>query len=289
MVFTISNSIQNARKMIAHLRNDGLPASIGDIWSIKKVVLLDYYLPAFKMICSPKFNFDKWYYADPFCGSGLFSFKDKDLKSEIFPGSSLLGSFSAAKYGYTDCLLSDKKSILVQALNSRLQKSHIQLSRRNFSAMSHDFATAVTEILNRKKFGTAILAFIDPSGYTPIKWNLMEKLFKTVGIDVILNFMTYAIAQNASASKTNKTHEKNLTEFFGDDGWKQFVSPINPQKLGTKLLDSYLQKVRKVSNKNTIEIGVNIEGNKRLYDLIVITRSNAGTNVIKTAKSIMDN
>jgi len=47
MTFSISNSIKTARETFAHLNNDGLTTSIGDVWSIKKILLLDYYMPSF--------------------------------------------------------------------------------------------------------------------------------------------------------------------------------------------------------------------------------------------------
>ena len=159
MVFTISNSIKNGRKNTTHLRNDNLPTSIGDVWSVKKLLLLDYYLPSFKIICNPNNNFHKWYYADPFCGSGIFSFKDPDLKDELFPGSGFIGPLNASKLGYTDCILSDKDGNLVRALNSRLEKSKSQLNNFSYTAKEMDFERAVDEILNVKKFGVAILIF----------------------------------------------------------------------------------------------------------------------------------
>lgn len=289
MVFTIKTSIQNARKSVSHLKGDGLITSIGDIWSIKKLLLLDYYIPSFKLICSAKYHFDKWYYADPFCGSGLFTFKDADLENEIYSGSALLGAFSASKSDYTDCILSDIDPKNIDALNERLSKSKIHLNGKTYHGNPVSFDIAVENILKHKKFGTAILVFVDPKGYSPIKWCLMEKLVNEVGIDIVFNFMTYTIALNASASKKKQEHEKNLNEFFGDDGWKQFLTTMNKDNLGEQLLAYYITKIQKINKKNVIRIGVYREGDKKLYDLLVITRSGAGTKVIETAKRIMDN
>lgn len=289
MAFTIPNSIDQARKNFSFLKNDGFGTSIGDIWSIKKLLILDYYLPSFKTICSPKNNFREWYYIDPFCGSGLFSFKDKDLKTEVFPGSGLLGTYTSSKNDYTNCILSDKDPKVVKALNSRLTQSRLLLKGKSYKAEVLEFEDAVENILQVKKFGTAILVFLDPAGYTPIKWELMKRLLKPVGVDIILNFYTHRIAQNVSASKTKPENEKNLNEFFGDEEWKQFRTSINKQKLGNKLLKFYLDKIKNISGKNTIEIGVYKEGKNKLYDLIVITRSSAGARVIKKAQEIMNN
>lgn len=288
MVFSFRDSIKNARETIQHLKNDSLPPSIGDIWSIKKVILLDYYLPEFKIICSPKNKFKEWIYADPFCGSGLFSFRDKDLKNHFFPGSALLGAVTASKCGYTDCVFSEKEQENIDNLNNRLKSSSHLMNGHTFVAKKLDFEQAIAKILEMKKFGVAILVLVDPAGYIPIKWNLMEKLMKEVGIDIIFNFYTHGIARNVSTSKSNVGIEKNLNEFFGDSNWKKFRDGKDEQKLGQNLLQYYMDKVHASCKKNAIPIGVYKKGKNKLYDLIVITRSPAGTRVIEHCKKIMD-
>lgn len=283
-MFTIANSIKNAREKIKHLQNDGYAPSIGDIWSIKKVILLDYYMPEFKIICSPKNKFSQWFYADPFCGSGLFSFEDKDLQNEYFPGSALMGAINGSEIGYTDCIFSENDEKNIESLNHRLKNSKHILKNRTFIAKKLDFEHGVDEILKIKKFGVAILVLIDPAGYVPVKWTLMEKLLNEVGIDIILNFYTHRIAQNVSASKQNKGAETNLDDFFGDSNWKNYRVGITKKNLGQKLLQYYLNKVTRISGKTAISIGVNKEGKNRLYDLIVITRSPAGAKVIQYGK-----
>lgn len=292
MVFSISNSIKTARNTFAHLNNDGLTTSIGDIWSIKKTLLLDYYMPAFsQIILSPKSNFKKCYFADPFCGSGIFTkFKDPELKNETFPGSALIGALNASKLGYTDCIFSEIDSKNVSALNSRLQKSKTRLKNREYSAQTLEFEKSVEKILKIRKYQVAVLILIDPDGYVPIKWKLMEKLIKQVGVDIILNFYTHRIAQNVSASKKRSEHEQNLDEFFGDQEWKKIRDTrVNTNVVGQKLLNHYLDKVRSIPDKTAIDIGVYKKGDNKLYDLILITRSAGGANVMRRAKEVMNN
>ncbi len=290
MKFSISNSIKTARETFAHLNNDDLVTSIGDIWSIKKILLLDYYMPAFSAIIgNPKNNFKKWYYADPFCGSGIFSLKDPKLKNKNFPGSALIGALNASKLEYTGCIFSEKESKNVDALNTRLQESKDQLNNKEYSAQTLDFEKSVEKILEIREYQVAVLILIDPDGYAPIKWRLMEKLIKEVGIDIILNFYTHRIAQNVSASKKKPKHEKNINEFFGDERWKKVRDTrANKNTLGEKLLDHYLSKVQRVSNKTAISIGVYKDGDNKLYDLILITRSTGGASVMRQAKKVMD-
>ena len=294
MVFSISNSIKTARKTFAHLNNDGLPTSIGDIWSIKKTLLLDYYMPAFvRIIRSPRSNFKECYFADPFCGSGLFTnFKDTELKKEFFPGSALIGALNASKLGYTGCIFSEIDANNIAALNSRLGKSKGRLNNQKYSAQILEFRDAVERILKIRKYQVAILVLIDPAAYVPIKWDLMEKLIKQVGVDIIFNFYTHRIAQNVSATKKKPEHEQNLNEFFGDEEWKKIrdmQKKLSSKALGPKLLNYYLEKIQRISGKNTIDIGVYKQGDKKLYDLILITRSSGGASVMRQAKAVMGN
>ena len=284
--FSMFESIKRARKSFTHIYNDKLETSIGDMWSIKKFLLLDYYMPAFISIVRNN-NFTKFYYADLFCGSGkLSNFEDSILKNESFPGSALIGALNASSLGYTDCILSDIKQKYVESLNTRLENSKYVLGGISYRAYTMDFKTSVEKILEIKKFRVAILVLIDPAAYVPIKWDLMKALSKEVGIDIIFNFYTQGIAHNVSASKTDATHERNLNEFFGDESWKK-VRDGSRSSLGDKLLNLYIQKLRMASGKNVIEIGVYKRGEQKLYDLIVVTRSTAGAKVIKKAKEVM--
>ena len=292
MRFSLSKDIESARKTFQHLNNDGLPTSIGDVWSIKKILLLNYYMPVFsKIVLNPKNNFKKCYFADPFCGSGIFSdFKDSELKHEKFPGSSLIGALNASKWNYTDCLFSEENLENINALNSRLAKSVSILNGKKYSAKQLEFKDAVQNILEIKKYQVAILILIDPDGYAAIKWKLMDNLFKQVGVDIILNFYTHRIAQNVSASKKKNENEQNLNEFFGDENWKKIRdNRRNTSNLGSKLLKHYLEKIRnKHPEKMAVAIGVYKNGDNKLYDLILITRSKGGANVMKKAKEVME-
>lgn len=71
------------------VKNDGDIISAGKIWSIKKLLALDYYIASTHAIF--KKNFDYWYYVDTHCGSGVIGFEEDELlKLERFPGSPLI-------------------------------------------------------------------------------------------------------------------------------------------------------------------------------------------------------
>lgn len=282
MVYDITTNIARLREKTLHLQNDKLTTSDGGEWSIKKLLALDYYFPAFKTICSPKNKFNEWYYVDPFCGSGLIKLHEKEIQDEKFPGSSLVGAFAATENNYTDCILSDGKLQSINDLKVRIDNCKNQLSNRTFDVQNIEFEHAVAALEQKKRFGKAFLVFIDPTGYIPIKWSLMDRILKgKMGVvDLIFNFFTSAIAQNASAARTTGHQSQGLTEFFGDEGWKNRTTE-------DALLDYYCQKIASYG-KHVEVIGVYTEGKSRLYDLILATKSEGGENVIRDLKSIME-
>ncbi|MDH3312833.1 MAG: three-Cys-motif partner protein TcmP [Nitrosopumilus sp.] len=208
----------------------------------------------------------------------------------MFSGSSLIGALNASELGYTDCIFSESNSSNIEALNSRLAKCKTRLHGKEYTSQKLEFEKAVEKILKMRQYQVAILVLIDPDGYVPIKWKLMEKLIKEVGIDIIFNFYTQGIAHNVSTSKKKSEHEENLNDFFGDDGWKEIRdNRLNVNNLGPKLLKYYLDKIQSNSTKFAVDVGVYKQGDSKLYDLILITRSRGGENVMNKAKEVMKN
>jgi len=266
---------------IQTMKNDKLKISPGDIWSIKKLLVLDYYLGAFvKIIRSPRSNFTNWYYVDPFCGSGLITFKD-DLKDERFPGSPMVAALRAKDYSFTDYLLSDIDADSIQALGSRLVANKTHVGNRKYDPKVQSFSDVVGNVEKMKQFGNAFLIFIDPTGYKEIRWDLMKKLLDIRTADIIFTFMTYAIAFNKSkADGGDVVTAHSLDEFFGSSEWTNCND-------GDELLALYRTKIEQ-SGKKTFVIEVFKKGESKLYDIILATRSSGGGNVVESASKIME-
>ena len=281
MAYDVVTNIRLWKDRIKHLEKDNLVLSTGGVWSIKKLLALDYYLPAFKTICSPKNKFKEWYYVDPFCGSGLIKLDedDKDLSGQRFPGSAIIGTFGASIENYTDCFLSDIHEESIEVLKIRLGKSQSLLKKKNYEPKTMSFDDAVDFIEKKLSFGRAFLVFIDPIGYKEVKWKLMERLLKKGVVDILFTFMTDMIALNVAGADKNLSH-KGLNEFFGDDGWKNC-------KNGDELLQYYRSKIEGFGKK-TYPIGIYKKGKTKLYDLILATRSTGGGNVLRNLQRIMD-
>lgn len=266
-------------KKIQNLNDDNLVTSPGNIWSLKKLLFLDYYLAGFvTIIKSPKNNFKKLFFVDTHCGGGLIKLKD-GLEGEYFPGSPLVAALRADKYSFTDYLFSDNDKDSIEALCKRLKTNKVLFGNRDYDPQIMDFNDAVDNAIKLQEWGTAFLFFIDPVGYKEIKWTSMKKILNIKTADVIFTFMTYTIERNRSIAESNDTTAKGFDEFFGDSKWRNHTS-------GQDLLKLYRQKLES-TGKNTYVIEVFKKGEIKLYDLIFVSRSSGGSNIVDFVSKVL--
>lgn len=264
---------------IGIIKDDGLSLSPGQIWSLKKLLFLDYYVRAFVTIIR-KNDFKNWYYVDTHSGTGLIGFEEQDLIKERFPGSPLVAAFRSPEYVFTHYFFSDIDDNSIISLKKRLQSIKPLTGEMDYTAQTMDFKKTVEFIESKKKFGNAFLIFVDPKGYSEIKWELMKKLLSISTADIVFTFMTYSIAFNKETALENPTTAQSFNDFFGNENWKTCED-------GNALVELYCSQIRQF--KKYVEvIPVFQTGERKLYDLIIATNSKGGSNVIGDARRIME-
>ena len=248
------------------IKKDSLPISTGDIWSLKKEVFLHLYIPSYYNIV--KNHFEKWYYYDPFCGSGMFEFtKPSILKGERFPGTPIVTLSQRSKYPFEKYFLSDKHGPFVNALKNRIKK----LYKLDVEIKEQDFQTSIgaVEGIDAQTGKESCLAVIDPVGYSPIPWEDMERLFKIPTCDLFIIAMTSDLHRNLSIALNPKHKGDNgLTAFLGNASWQQC-------KTGDDIVKLYAKQINKFE-KNVLTLSVNRVGETKIYDIIMATRSRGG-------------
>ena len=260
------------------IKDDKMKTSPGQIWSIKKLLVLDYCIQGFVVIFRK--YFEKWVYVDTHCGTGLIGFEEEDLKDERFPGSPLIATFNSNDHQFTDYYFCDEDFESISALNTRLDTLKPILGSKNFNVIQRDFSATVLNLESRSHHNEGYFVFVDPQGFSEIKWNLMERLLKIRTADIFLTFMTPFIAMNRTNAENNESHAQTMTEFYGDNEWSQCN--------GTdELLEAYIKKIKKYK-KNVFNIPVFRQGEIRLYDIIIATNSNGAGNIVLDAQKIMD-
>lgn len=262
-----------------NLKNDNLLTSPGDIWSLKKLLFLDYYIAGFvKIIKSPKNNFSKLFFVDTHCGTGLIKFKD-GLEGEYFPGSPFVAALRADQYPFTDYLLSDNDENSIKALSERLKANKVLVGNRDYNPQIMDFNDAVDNAIKKREWGTAFLFFIDSIGYKEIKWTTMKKILNIDTADIIFTFMTYTVERNRAIAETNNTTAQGFDEFFGNSEWRNYNS-------GQELLELYRRKLES-TGKNTYVIEVFKKGENKLYDIIFVSRSTGGSKIADFVSNVL--
>ena len=261
------------------LKNDGLNLSPGDLWSIKKLLLLDYYVKPFVTIIK-KNNFTNWYYVDTHCGPGLIGFQGKDLENERFPGSPLIAALRGKEYHFHEYIFSDIKEEEVSLLKERLSRLKPLTGDLKYSFNPTGFEKTVALIETKKARGNAFLIFIDPTGFKEITWKLMKRLLNIETADIIFTFMTYAIAFNKSKACGDTTIAQLIDAFFGNSDW-------NGCENGEALAESYRRQMLKYKRYAYI-IPVYKAGESIVYHMIIATNSKGGSNVFDDARKIMD-
>jgi len=143
------NKIEELVNKITIIKNDGQPVSPGQIWSIKKLLVLDYYIGGSVNIF--KKYFANWFYVDTHCGSGLIGFKEAELINERFPGSPLIAALRNITSPFTDYFLSDNNSPAIAKLEQRLSNLRPSVGTVNYKPILRNFDDSVAFVESKSE------------------------------------------------------------------------------------------------------------------------------------------
>ena len=270
------NRVEKLISKIDIIKKDGLKLSPGDIWSIKKFLVIDYCIGGFTPIF--KKYFEKFYYVDTHCGTGLIKFSETELREERFPGSALVSLLKSDEKAFSEYLLFDEDESSIEALKKRILNLSSQIGSKTITAEVKEFSKSVKTIEELNGFKRAFLVVIDPIGFKEIKWDLMERILRTDTADIIFTFMTHVIARHRSNCTLDNSYGKSLSEFYGDDSWETVTK-------GNELMEIYKNKINKCK-KFVYDIPVFQSGNQVGYHIIIATNSKGAGNIIDSARKI---
>jgi three-Cys-motif partner protein len=239
-------------------------------WSIKKEIALMYWIWPFLQIA---YNwFDSFYYIDLFAGSGLM--KADDVSFVGSPIVAIGSTLSGKKFSQYICFEVDesRKSVL----EKRAAVACRHFGTCDAKIFQSDCNIELDKILRDccPSEKACFLAFVDPQRITDLKWTTLHKLLTHGKGDVILNFPTMPITRNLRVPES----ENALTDFFGDDLWRQ-VEPNAEAILG------YFMRKMSVHRSQVESLPVKDEQNRRLYDLIFATGSKGMKNALVDLKN----
>lgn len=274
------NRISFLIQKIELIKKDGYQVSPGKIWSIKKLLALDYYIASTHAIF--KKNFDNWYFVDTHCGSGLIGFEDELLKDEKFPGSPLIATLRNETNPFSDYFISDSSEESINVLKDRLVKLKDYVGGRSYTPETRSFSETASFVKNKAGWGKVFLIFIDPTGYTDLKWEDIEKLLSIEKADIFINFMSYSVALNRPNALKHEEAAKNFDNVFGTGEWRKCTNQ-------DELVSLYMRQIR-TKKEFVEEIPIFRAGENKLYRLIFASSNPKGAgNVMTYIKGIIDN
>jgi three-Cys-motif partner protein len=239
-------------------------------WSIKKEIALMYWIYPFQQIASIYFKRGR-YYIDMFAGSGLMK-----AEKTFFVGSPIVAVNSTIQEkGFSEYICIELDEARKIALEKRMKAICSHFGTSEARVFQGDCNAKLETILKQHcpTDDTCFLAFVDPQGFSDLKWATLQKLMVHGTGDIILNFPTMGINRCLMISECTST----LTDFFGDESWADFGNNID------EILNHFKNNITRYRSQ-VESLEVKDEQNRRLYDLIFATNSQGMKNVLDDLK-----
>ena len=272
--------IKHLLNEIRPLEGNQGPVSPGDTWSVKKILVLDYYLGASQLIFRK--YFDEWYYVDTHCGSGMFKVSQANSHNDVlFPGSPLIALLRPDDKRYTKHLLSDSDITAVDALRRRLSKLGVPAGNLCETAV-RDFSETSKLVKSMKKRGRAFVVNVDPAGFKHLAWSDLERILSVDKADVFVTLMIYALGMGRpQAQDVDGEMAVTFDRVFGSDEWRKC-------KNNDDLTSLYMQQIK--TKKRYVErLPVFATRGGAMYQLIFASNNASGAGrIIDYTKKIAD-
>ncbi|RLI81938.1 hypothetical protein DRP07_06230 [Archaeoglobales archaeon] len=241
-------------------------------WTLLKLAIFAYYIDVYTVVA--KSNFNRILYIDLFAGSGLNEIGIGKHK-EILLGSALLAKKVPRKgKEFDEIILVEQDPEKAAVLEQLLPESTVI----NDDCNSPDTLKEILDRINEEP-RTHFLAVIDPEGLE-LKWNTVQTLIELQG-DSVINYMCAGVGRSWGNIYSPKQQdsikvklERTLTEFFGNNKWKDCVPPTQGGSVEC-LFDLYYNQVKKFKQNS---VPITVRGIKGFhYHIIVAVRKTRGT------------
>lgn len=249
---------------------DDLPARGSGAWAKEKLYYLERYLDIFSVGMHKKWK-SKLYYMDLFAGPGRCLIPETQ---EEFDGSPLIAlKFNFAKYFFFE---SDPDGF--KALDTRI-KNRAPEKLKNVKLVPGDCNEEILKVSFPPSPSLGV-AFIDPTGISPLPFQTIRKLTAKRKIDLIINFHEgMGIRMNLHQYTT--TDENALTSFMGNDRWKQQFKqqPRSFNETCRAIAKEYLENLQELGYLafDSDRIPIRTDQDALLYYLLFASKDPKGT------------
>lgn len=250
------------------LGNDGLPVRDSGIWAKEKLYYLERYLDIFSVGMQKKW-LGKIYYVDLFAGPGQCRIAET---SEEFDGSPL----TALKFNFAKYFFFESDPTCFKALETRIRVRAPE-KLRNVTLIPDDCNKKIDQI--KPMTGALGLAFVDPTGISPIAFETIRKLAANRKIDLIINFHE-GMGIRMNIHQYSKKEQNALKQFLGSDrSIKQFrTAPSSIDQVCREITSEYRDNLRGLGYQvvDGDQIPIKTEKNALLYYLLFASKDPRG-------------
>lgn len=246
--------------------NDGLPVRDSGLWTKEKLYYLEHYLDIFSVGMHKKWG-GKLYYVDLFAGPGRCLIRE--TKEEI-DGSPLI----ALKFNFAKYFFFETDTACYKALATRVK---VRAPDKNVVLVPGDCNKKIDEV---KPIPNSLgLAFIDPTGISPIAFETIRKLTANRKIDLIINFHE-GMGIRMNIHQYSQREQSALKAFVGSDhSIKKFKeAPSSIDQVCREITNEYRENLRKLGYQvvDGDQIPIKTEKNVLLYYLLFASKDPRG-------------
>ncbi len=252
------------------LGNDGFTVRSSGIWAKEKLYYLERYLDIFSVGMHKRWQ-GKLYYVDLFAGPGRCLIPET---KEEFDGSPLIAlKFNFAKYFFFE---SDPSCF--KALETRI-KNRAPEKLKNVELVPSDCNKEISKVSPPPTSSLGV-AFIDPTGISPLPFETIRKLTAKRKIDLIINFHE-GMGIRMNLHQYTATDENALTSFMGSDRWKH-QSKQQPKSFNETcraITKEYLENLQELGYLafDSDRIPIKTDQDTLLYYLLFASKDPKGT------------
>jgi len=256
---------------------------ITNVWTIKKLILLSRFIYPYLVIATDKKQngtykyFNSWFYIDLFSGPGASSIGGM---FDII-GSPIVSLLKGIHYidkredyiRFTKWFFGDVNKDFCSALEKRRnktlelieQKHKVTIPKKDVHILPKDANKNIDTILNEieKYEKISILAFIDPEGFTEIKWSTLKKLFERKYVDIIYILSTGGVKRGLRPEHL----EKNLPPLSDSEKTKYLSGKYSC----ADLVEMFVKKILKELHRYRLfyySIPIYNEKNTEIYRIV---------------------
>ncbi len=248
------------------LGSDGLPARESGNWTKEKLYYLEHYLDIFSVGMKRKWA-GKIYYVDLFAGPGKC--RIRETREEI-DGSPLI----ALKFGFVKYFFFESNTECQMALTARVKA---RAPEKDVQIIPGDCNEKVDQIeLPAASLG---LAFIGPTGVSPLAFETIRRLAVNRKIDLIINFHE-GMGIRMNIHQHTKKEGGALDSFVGSARWRQkfLNAPSSIDEVCREITNEFQDNLRGLDYRmiDRDHIPVRTDQNSLLYYLIFASKHPRG-------------